>query len=582
MDVLIKNNNIDNEIDNEEYIKKKLEKFKLHNEELEISDEDSEKLIHGLINGDIKELGGLTALRGFVYQYFVAINYIIDMIHNSKAWWDAVVFELLDDIVLISDSRIRFVQVKTGKEDGKHSIKPSKLYERNNDLNSWLDTLFLNIPFFERVKKEIGFNKSIGRDFEVQFEIATNLSPDYGSYIGPYFKNDLYNLDDNDRHESDILREKLEKPLDISNPKGNKEDNVATKCLNDLLKPFDVQWCLKRLHIRSFGYFSEIEKKINFKIMSILNDTNEILVPSISNYIVKRLLSYLVMRTHKDGPNLNKEELVFKKQEMIHLFNQWKKEAKILLFDASYRDNLIAEFNKCLVELKNEVMTKWHGEAKDEIINTLNWISSQLWERVNSKRDINAYERFLNKLFEVKNDIIHFSLEETNVRKYLMNSLEYIAMCLSFYSSKDYPYENANLLFKQGKEELGDIATFVTYNAREQLEYDYAQRKLVQSSKTCSETNRIKEDYYCIIIDAKESLKEDSDPFAAFNPITSAQEQRKITDVPTNMHFIDQEKLSKFMTAFQRHSNEQNFKSSKAREIWRDILGNSKLGGKEN
>jgi Cap4 dsDNA endonuclease len=577
MDILIKNTT-----DNEAYVKKKLEKFKLHNEELEVSDEDFEKLIHGLINGDIKELGGLTALRGFVYQYFVAINYIVDMIHNSKSWWDAVVFELLDDIVLMSDSRIRFVQVKTGKEDGKHSIKPSKLYERNNNLNSWLDTLFLNIPFFEQIKEEIGFNKGIGRDFDVQFEIATNLPSDFDSYLGPYFTNDVYNLADNNRHEKDVLIEKLEEALDIFEKKGKKRVKAETKYLNNLLKPFDVQWCLKRLHIRSFGYFSEIEKEINFKIMSMLNDVDEVLKPSISSYIIKNLLAYLVMRTHRDAENLNKEELVFKKQEMVRVFNQWKKEAKILVYDACNRDILIAKFNTCLDELKKEVMKNWQGEARDEVISTLNWIYSQLWERVKSTRDINAYERFLNRLFEVKNDIIHFSLSETNAQKYLMNSLEYIALCLSFYSSKEYIYENANLLFKQGKNKTGDVTTFVTYNAQEQLEYDHAQRKLVQSSKRCSETNGIEEDYYCIIIDTKESLKKDSNPFAAFKAITSTQEQEKITDVPTNMYFIDQKELSDFMKSFRHYSNEYNFNSKETCEIWRGILRNSRPGGKGN
>ncbi|MEM5673128.1 dsDNA nuclease domain-containing protein [Bacillus cereus] len=74
----------------------------------------------------------MTAIRGFVYQYYVAAKYLIDMLFSKTAWWDKVIFELLDDIALCGDKKIRFIQVKTKRESNlSNTLTLSELNNRD-------------------------------------------------------------------------------------------------------------------------------------------------------------------------------------------------------------------------------------------------------------------------------------------------------------------------------------------------------------------------------------------------------------------------------------------------------------------
>lgn len=107
-------------------------------------DLDYDRDIEILLKGYSTDLGGLVAIRGFVYQYYVSIYYMLQMLHSKDAWWDCVVFELMDDIALVGENQIRFVQVKTIKEEGQAKIFTlGDLSKREKgELNSWLDKLF--------------------------------------------------------------------------------------------------------------------------------------------------------------------------------------------------------------------------------------------------------------------------------------------------------------------------------------------------------------------------------------------------------------------------------------------------------
>ncbi|WP_230163453.1 dsDNA nuclease domain-containing protein, partial [Peribacillus simplex] len=129
-----------------------------------ISDlEESEKLevlhkkdeiVANLMAGKFRDLGGLTAMRGFVYQYYVSMYYMMSMISPTReSWWDAVVLEYFDDITLIGEEKIRFIQVKTIREGGDKNHQANNFYTRKSldqvedpksHFNSWVEKNILN------------------------------------------------------------------------------------------------------------------------------------------------------------------------------------------------------------------------------------------------------------------------------------------------------------------------------------------------------------------------------------------------------------------------------------------------------
>ena len=561
----------------ESYVRKKVERFQSTHEGLEIQEEDIELLISSLINGQIKDLGGLIALRGFVYQYYVTMNYMIDMLHPSGAWWDAVGFELLDDIVLLSDTGIRFVQVKTGREDGRHKIKPGDLYTRKRNLNSWLDKLFLNIPHYERHQEETGYTLNIDENYKVEFEIATNYPIEHDHYLEPYFMNSDFNLLDEKKYSKDELLERLQKPQNLYEKKGTKYVKVDTVLLANELTPFSIQWCLKRLYINSLGYFSHLEKTLKYKIQDILNENDSALSAALSESILQNLLATLVSRTHDDSPYLDKTELVFTKNELKSLFDQWKKEAQTRIYEALKQNLLIGKFTSCVEELKDSIKQNWDDEKQKEILDRLDWIYLQLIERFKHEGDIDAYEKFLNRLFEMKNQTVPISLDQTSERQYLINSLKYMSICLSFYTEHKFPYRDSSLLFKQGLYNKEDSKIFATFNAREQIELDVVKRQIVQTVKKCTETQKIQEDYYCLIIDSKETIEDETDPFASLVDISTVTSAKRITEVPPNVHFVNPKDLQKIIGSLQKHSH-LNFQDQQVRDVWNKTIGRKKAG----
>lgn len=77
----------------------------------------STKINDSMENSD---LGGVGAKKGFLYQDYAAALYVVSMIRDKKI--KAVRFEVTDDIDIIYDSYIEYVQVKTTDADKKWSV----------------------------------------------------------------------------------------------------------------------------------------------------------------------------------------------------------------------------------------------------------------------------------------------------------------------------------------------------------------------------------------------------------------------------------------------------------------------------
>ncbi|QWI19369.1 DUF4297 domain-containing protein [Bacillus wiedmannii] len=562
----------------EDFIRKKIELFKdSQTEDIQFKEEDVELLISSLVNGEIKDLGGLIALRGFVYQYYVAIKYMVDMLHPSGAWWDSVIFELLDDIVLCSSTGIRFIQVKTGREDGKHKIKANDLYDRKNELNSWLDKLFLNIHAYQQRQDNPQYQLDIDENFKVQFEIACNYPDEQDNYLEPYFTNHRYSLSDEEKHEKDILLNKLENPLDIFKTKDGKKIKISTKHLKDHLTPFTTNWCLSRLYINNLGWFSELEKHIKGRIQDIVDEDSKVLSVGVSEHILEKLLALVVSRTHDDSPNLNKRDLIFTKEEIKKLFDNWKKEAETQAYQASKRTTLLGQFDVCIEELRDIIQRNWKGEIQRSVLERLDWIYSHLTDRFKASGEIDIYEKFLNRLFKMKKTSAPIQLKRSAEKQYLIKSLKYMSVYLSFYKEHRFPYQESSLLFNQGSYVNGHTQTFATFNAQKEIEFDEVKRKIVQAASSCAETQKVKDDYYCLIIDAKESIRSNN-PFESISSITTTSAKKKITDIPPNINFIDPKELANIVNSLEESSGQFSFQDEHVLNVWRQTIEQPKPG----
>ncbi|MEK3889639.1 dsDNA nuclease domain-containing protein [Bacillus sp. FSL K6-3431] len=161
----------------------------------QINNKTSSEIATYLTNIPPGEIGGLTALSGFYYQFLVTIEYIIEMLEGK---WDYVIMEGHDDVVVGKNNKIRFIQVKTsGKVKLNVTESPaSALYSRGTKTisgtsfkrnNSWVDKLLSNA---ELAPKSEGFI--------TEFQL-------YASYH--FTKTENYNFDiytDNKNYDKDI------------------------------------------------------------------------------------------------------------------------------------------------------------------------------------------------------------------------------------------------------------------------------------------------------------------------------------------------------------------------------------------
>ncbi len=134
------------------------------------------RTVEAIITTPTSEKGGLIAITGFYYQMLVVIEYIIEMIDGK---WDYVGIELHDDIVVIKDNKIKFIQVKTSDTLSSHineypanqilkrsskKLNKDGVEERLSISNNWIDKLISKAKYF---KKSDGF--------DTEFELVTNF-----------------------------------------------------------------------------------------------------------------------------------------------------------------------------------------------------------------------------------------------------------------------------------------------------------------------------------------------------------------------------------------------------------------------
>lgn len=253
----------------------------------------SEEIQSFLIDNEIGETGGITALSGFYFQFLVTIEYIIELLENK---WDFLIMEHRDDVVVGNNECIRFIQVKSSQYPSViASKKPaSDLYNRKSKegkiyANSWIDKLIINSKKFYK-------ENNIRTEFQLYSNYQILRAPQ-GMNVEIYSDNSNYNI------QSSLVMDELFKKL--NNEIYKKDDqilNFEDECGESL------ESLLKRLYVYCGRTFAEIDKyerylchklgEVILKDYVPINDAENI---TISKSNLKLLIGELFEKcTHRD------------------------------------------------------------------------------------------------------------------------------------------------------------------------------------------------------------------------------------------------------------------------------------------
>lgn len=232
------------------------EKIEFLNENI-ISKKDTD-IMNYLITLKPDEVGGLTAISGFFYQFLVTIEYFIELLDGK---WDFVAFELHDDIVVGNEKEkiIRFIQAKTSKDSFRNPSDVSDMYIGSNKKiegttqtvklkDSWVDKLLSKAQYF---KKEDGYT--------TQFQLYTS----YHVLKTKYYNFDYY-TDNESFNKVTNSKDSLVKAIK-NNTHNSKLEEVDYKSLCGET----VEELLSRFHLKTGPYIVDINRYINDLIMEL-------------------------------------------------------------------------------------------------------------------------------------------------------------------------------------------------------------------------------------------------------------------------------------------------------------------------
>ncbi|MEE6132824.1 dsDNA nuclease domain-containing protein [Priestia sp. GS2] len=537
-----------------------------------------EQIITSLMSGEFRDLGGLTAMRGFVYQYYVSMYYIVSMIYQKQDnWWNSVVLEYFDDITLIGENKIRFVQVKTVKEGGTKShaandfVKRKPLKDPDNPkihFNSWVEKNVLNYDYFleSNLIKEV--DKST---YNPQFEIVTNTKQSSLSNLINYTGNIYFEIKDAINSE-DRLKAAILKPI----------ENLGFEFGDTSLK--EIDYYLKRLYINKFGSTRELYENIIDMIEETISIT-DIRAKSIAEYVFQKMFAFVISNSHEDNEDrIKKDELIITKLQIEYLIAGWVTEAKELISERSYYDSAWAIFNRAIVDLESEFKEQFANEKlKVELLKELQWINEHITE---SNRGNSTYcVLVLNKIFNGNNNLSMWDFEHGDIKSNLKESLRFIIYFLVFYEEHSEVYNTAKLLFHEGHSSVIENILFTLYHARNISNKVTSMEKIKFSLNECYISRHITLDLYCLLIGTKKDvINPTASSISSMFKVTSANSNmHKITDVPDNMRFVDVGEVEDLFESFKEGGIDlDSFKHNELLPRWKEYLDGIVNNLKEN
>lgn len=559
------------EIENslEEYI------LELSEEERREIVEEKEIILQKIMDGELNDVGGLIAMRGFVYQYYVAIYYMIMMLVPSKnAWWNAVILEYFDDVSLVGPESIRFIQVKTIREHAEKYHKESDLYSRSKlirvddtrkHFNSWIEKNFLNYDYFI----ESGNEENIERKSEKnpQFEIITNTSTNSLMDIKKYTNNINFDLSsskgdsENDDTEQDKIHEAILKPI----------KDLDYQFTDHFLK--EDKFYLNRLYINKLGSSKELYTDI-LNLIEEYIDESLVKSTSIAVYIFQKLLSKVIKNSHEDNKDrLDKGTLVIAKSDLKRELDKLKDEANNIIFSEVYFESALAIFIDILDELKDIDKDFSNQSLKTELLNHIEWLKNQIL--TNSQEDNTYCVSILNKLFYVNNNITGHDYKNSEFRSDLKESLRFIVYFSVFYDEHLEVFKNEKMIFQQAESSVIENILFTVFHARNSMSKIESVEKIKYVILESNEIRKLTMDLYCLLIGYEKDMEnqEISDLFDDMNFTKTEDVSKKITDVTVEMNFIDSEELEVFFNEIKKREGSYNsFKQQSLLPTWKDYL----------
>ncbi|CAM4343595.1 hypothetical protein FHS16_002523 [Paenibacillus endophyticus] len=514
------------------------------------NESEYEEDINALLQGYKTELGGLVAIRGFVYQYYVAIYYMLKMLHKRDAWWHSVVFELMDDITLLGENQVRFVQVKTVKEEGEvNNFTPAVLYKREKgEIGSWLDKLFLNFADFNSIYRDKFIGAEIN-DIVVEFEIATNNT--YNKELNVYSDNAAFYISDNNKLSK--LSTKLADPCKVS---GSKLHDKVGK---------EVTWCLSRFRLHHMNSFMVLKDQI----INIIKEISKQDSTDVSEHILNHIFYHVMERTHNDKV-ADVKQFVFTKDEVQQLIQRLRPAAVRDAREYLHKQDIQSKFIQCIDELRND-FKQIPSLVKIELLQTLTWIQDEFVKK--SNHDVSVYVRFLHLLFDMTSSGSERSIKNSTELTALKKSLEMITLCLTFYVDRQFLLSDARMITKQGKNQHTDLKIFTLFHANESGYFDDICKKVNDVVDTCPILQRIHEQFYCLILGSKKrsSLRK---RLGVTNITDDFQEPEKIeiTDKPSLIKYYDPEFLDDVQDYFYSLDDELSLRNSETIDSWHDFL----------
>nr|WP_285801444.1 dsDNA nuclease domain-containing protein [Exiguobacterium sp. s191] len=530
------------------------------------------------MSGNFRDLGGLTAMRGFVYQYYVSMYYMVSMIYPKKeSTWHSVILEYFDDVTLISEKNIRFIQVKTVREGEGKSHAPNNFTKRKSlkddqypklHFNSWIEKNILNYDYFLESDFISDKNKS---DYLPQFEIVTNTKQNSLSDLKKYTGNINFKIDD-DIELDDKLKIGILKPVEKFNFN-----------FNDFSKE-KIDFYLKKLYINKFGSNRVLYENVIDMIEEIIL-IKDIRSKSIAEYVFGKLFGFVILKSHEDNEAvIKKEDLIITKSQIKELISQWVGEAKELISESSYYDSAWSIFNRAILDLELEIKEQFaNNNLKSELLNELYLLNVHITE---NNRNNNTYcVLLINKIFNGNNSLSIWDFKHGNIKNNLKDSLRFMIYFLVFYEEHAEVYNTAKLLFHEGRSEMIDNILFTLYHARNNSNKVTSIEKLKISLNECQVSRKISLDLYCLLIGTKKDSinSEASDILNMFKATSNANSVHRITDVPDNMRFVDVDEIEDLFDGFKGEEIKLNtFKHDKLLPEWEKYLDGIVSKVKEN
>lgn len=268
IDKALKNNEIDTDSDISSFINK------------EIKSKSKEEVADFLCSVPPKEMGGITAMSGFYYQILVTIEYLIEL-YDGK--WDFVAMELHDDIVVGKDNFIKFIQVKTSKQQAvKASESPANgLYSRKNKESkkkkylinsSWVDKLLSKAELFKK-----------SDDYITEFELHSS----YNIFQSPHYNFDYYYDPCSERemlNKQDDLLDIINKPVFDTQLNNYDYYKKTGESVEELLSRFNLKVGKKLTDLRA--YKNHLCVELGERLIKNINGKNIVLSENDLNILI--------------------------------------------------------------------------------------------------------------------------------------------------------------------------------------------------------------------------------------------------------------------------------------------------------